>query len=90
MLKPRDNNPKIIPIGDSGFLLLAVRFLEERERTFLVSLSLRHETTGRHYLKQFWVLRRTIDPIGQEITYEDFWDYYDTDIWYQVYVMPIN
>lgn len=90
MLKPNNNAPKIVPVGDSGFILLAVRFLEEREHTFLVSLSLRHDTTNRHYLKQFRVLRRTLDPMGKEITYEDFWDYYKSDIWYQIWVMPIN
>ena len=62
------------------FKLLRVRAVVEQEHKFVMQLSLQHMPTGRYYLHQYGTYRRTMHGVNAELTYEEWFELYESDI----------
>lgn len=84
MLQPKDGEHYRIANGKAAFDLLNVRFMAESRNSFTAVLHLVHCTTGRVYLHNMWLLRRLPHPMGSDIDYHLFYDYYKNDIFISI------
>lgn len=81
MLQPKTKDFKEVANGRARFKILAFQTVLERENCFTVQMHLKHCTTGRTYIHVFWVLRRITHPLGVDMSYELFFEYYKNDIY---------
>lgn len=63
-----------------AFKLLRVRAVAEQEHKFVMQLSLQHVPTGRYYLHHVGAFRRTMHGVNAELTYEEWFELYESDI----------
>jgi hypothetical protein len=62
------------------FKLLRIRAVVEKEHRFVMQLSLQHVPTGRYYLHQVGVYRRSMHAVNAELTYGEWFILYENDI----------